>query len=469
MNTTIITPANRRMFARLLRSLPPLFLWFSATVLALAQPVPHHFSGITALPDRTMMLSLDGSVANMFNLTGTVSNQFRQMFDLYVVEASTNLADWTRLALLPRTNNNPNPLLFQDTNAAGFNHRFYRTLTNHLLTAFPKPTGPFAVGTVDRVMVDPARTNLYRYSPRTNAFMVTFWYPADPPPAGALPAAMWDQRFGADTNYYAFFSDLAANTSAYGTSISIDTRDAWFYPRLVGHRFSGIALAPGAGKFPVILFSTHSSGGRKRCSQIAEELASHGYLVVAMDHTDCWATEFPDGRYLKGGSADVPGRLKDIRFLLDELAVLDSGDPLLAGGLDLDRIGAAGTCVGGMMVEICRSDSRVKCAAIYDAATSAVNRAGLQKPLLVAAGQYGHFYSDDQWLYSKATTNAVWLQVRGGGHSTATDGGWTSEILSGCGPARAIDACLVWFFDTYLKGETPPFPANPEIYNVQRK
>ena len=35
--------------------------------------------------------------------------------------------------------------------------------------------------------------------------------------------------------------------------------------------------------------------------------------------------------------------------------------------------------------------------------------------------------------------------------------------------AMAINACLVWFFDTYLKGEAPPFPTNPEIYNVQIK
>lgn len=200
-----------------------------------------------------------------------------------------------------------------------------------------------------------------------------------------------------------------------------------------------------------------------------EALASHGYVIVAMDHTDCWGTEFPDGWYLTGGSADVASRLQDMRFLLDQLAVLNSGDPLFAGRLDLDRIGVAGTCIGGMVVETCRSDSRVKCAAIYDADTSYVNRAGLQKPLLVAAGQYGGFYSEGQWLFSKATNNAVWLQIRDGGHATATDMGWTAEILSGCGPARAIDACLVWFFDTYLKGQAPPFPTNSEIYNVQRK
>jgi hypothetical protein len=35
--------------------------------------------------------------------------------------------------------------------------------------------------------------------------------------------------------------------------------------------------------------------------------------------------------------------------------------------------------------------------------------------------------------------------------------------------AVAVNACLVWFFDTCLKGEAPSFPANPEIFNVQRK
>src|SRR5881396_2752905 len=88
-----------------------------------AQPVPHHFSGITALPDKSILLSLDGSVSNMFKFTGTISNQFMQMFDLYPVEASSNLAEWTRLALLLRTNNDPNPLLFQDPNAAGLSRR----------------------------------------------------------------------------------------------------------------------------------------------------------------------------------------------------------------------------------------------------------------------------------------------------------------------------------------------------------
>ena len=40
-----------------------------------AQPVPHHFSGITVLPDRSVALSLDGSVSNMFTLPPAVSHE----------------------------------------------------------------------------------------------------------------------------------------------------------------------------------------------------------------------------------------------------------------------------------------------------------------------------------------------------------------------------------------------------------
>jgi len=427
-----------------------------------AQPTPHHFNGLTVLPDQMVTLSLDGSVSNMFNLSGTVSNQFLQLADLYVVEASTNLTDWTPLARLLRTNSDSSPLLYQDTNAAGLGRRFYRTFTNHLLTAFPKPSGRFAVGTVDHVMVDPARTNLYRYTPRTNAFMVTFWYPADPPAAGTLPARMWDQRWAADTNFI-------VRLAAFGAT-GADTQWALITPKLIGHYFRGVPLAAGTAKYPAVLYSHGYHAARQSASQMAEELASHGYVVVAPDHPDCWATEFPDGRYLSGSSSgDVPGRLKDMLFLLDELGRLNDGDTLFAGRLDLDRIGVAGLSLGGMVVETCRSDSRVKCAAIWDATNLQLNSAGLQKPLLAALGENNLFYSENQWLFSKAITNATMLQVRGAEHVTGCDPAWMWEIPWGRGPALAFDACLIWFFDTYLKGETLAFPTNSEIYNLQRK
>jgi len=239
---------------------------------------------------------------------------------------------------------------------------------------------------------------------------------------------------------------------------------------MVGHRFRGIPMVTGTDRHPVVLYSHGLPAWRKLDSQRAEELASHGYVVVTVDHPDCWASEFPDGRYLVGErSGDVPGRLKDMKFLIDELAVLNTGDPVFAGRLDLDRIGVSGGSYGGMVVETCRTDSRVKCAALYDVTNVQLNPAGLQKPFLVALGESNYFSSEDQWLFSKAITNAVFLQIRGADHFTPCDIGWITQVPWGRGPALAYNACLVWFFDTFLKGETPPFPTNPEIYNVQRK
>ena len=438
-------------------------LWLGASVLLsttpgsiCAQPVAHHFDSITALPDQTIKLSLDGCVSNMFNLTGTVRNQFMQMFDLYLVEVSSNLDDWTPLAMPLRTNSNPSQLTVDDTNALGLHQRFYRTVTNHLLTAFPKPSGPFTVGTVDRVMIDPARTNLYRYSPPTNTFMVTFWYPADPPAVGVLPAPMWGRWIAADTSMY--------------VSTDFDAQWAKVVPKLVGHRFRDVPVSVAAGKLPVVLYSHGVPTFRKLASQRAEELASHGYVVVAMEHSDCWATEFPDGRYLAGNrSGDLPGRLRDMTFLLDELAVLNDSDPLFAGRLDLDRIGVTGGGYGGMVVETCRTNNQVKCAALYDAWNVRLGPEGLQKPFLVALGETNAAYSDAEWLFNKAIKDAVFLQIRGADHFGACDIAWMAEVPWGLGPGAVIDACFVWFFDTYLKGESPKFPANPQIYNVKRK
>ena len=433
-----------------------MLLLLSALANLRAQPVPHHFSGITASSDGTIVLGLDGSVSNMFSLTGTIASQFAQMYDLYPVDASTNLTDWTRLALLMRTNNNSTPLLFEDTNAASLNQRFYRTPTNYLITMFPNPSGPFTVGTIDRVMVDPSRTNLYRYFPNTNAFMVTFWYPSDSPAAGTLPGAMLDPRPAADASFYSY--------------IGVDGRWAAINPRAVGHRFVGVPLSASFGTYPVVLYSHGLPVFRQSYSQQAEELASHGYIVIAVDHSDCWATEFPDGRYLLGNhNGDLPGRLKDMQFLVDELVQLQSSDPFFAGRLDLAHIGVFGHSFGGEVVETCRTNAQVKCAAIYDADYVHFYSGGLQKPLLVMLGQTNYNYSEDQWLFNKATNSAVLLQIAGADHPTCIDFAWWGEIPWGRSRALAIDACLVWFFDTYLKGESPPFPTNPEIYNVQTK
>ncbi len=447
-----------------------------------AQPVPHHFDRIQALPDRTIMLTLDGSISGMFtNLAPAVSNTIRPMVDLYPVDGSANLRDWTRLSVLVRTNSDLNPPLFHDTSVAASSQRFYRTPTNQLLTGFPAPGGPFAVGTFSRVLTDPLRTN--RCGIKSNSsFMSTFWYPSDPDNAGRTPSPWSDPEVAGDKTFY----------SAWGWSASWAT----IMSRCVGYAMADMPVAAGTDRFPVIVHSHGYSCDRRFSSQIATELASHGYIVASVDHEDCHATVYPDGRKVLVRPAGSPtpalinSRTNDMQCLLNELAAINAADPILAGRLDLGRVGAMGFSLGGgTAAETCRLDSRVKCAALIDPFVmfqfynGQLYSNGLQKPFL-AVNRTILDHPDNLWdasgdsarLYFLATRDATWLSIANTGHFTFADFAWTVELGKDAAyPARssrgvpAINACVLWFFDTYLKGEAPAFPNNPEICSLRRK
>ena len=82
----------------------------------------------------------------------------------------------------------------------------------------------------------------------------------------------------------------------------------------------------------------------------------------------------------------------------------------------------------------------------------------------------GDFSPLNQHLFTLAAKDAVWLKIQGTGHFAFSDFAWTVGLTGASRPgAVAINGCLLWFFDTYLKGEAPPFPTAPEIFNLHRK
>jgi dienelactone hydrolase len=101
---------------------------------------------------------------------------------------------------------------------------------------------------------------------------------------------------------------------------------------------------------PLIIYS-HSSGGHRRSATfLATHLASHGYVVAAMDHSELVAPELArrDGETSDQRDARVAaviaGRVPDVRFLLDYVL----GDGGL--GLDPQRMGLVGHSFGGWTV-----------------------------------------------------------------------------------------------------------------------
>lgn len=88
---------------------------------------------------------------------------------------------------------------------------------------------------------------------------------------------------------------------------------------------------------PIVLFSPGLNTTRYYYSAVAQEVASRGFSVIAMDHpfeTDI--VEFPDGTVAYGGRVDtnsteqlefaVDVRAKDASFVLDTLAANTTGD-----------------------------------------------------------------------------------------------------------------------------------------------
>src|SRR5262249_44233795 len=118
-------------------------------------------------------------------------------------------------------------------------------------------------------------------------------------------------------------------------------------------------------------------------SALLEELASHGYVVAAIQHTyETSVVVFPDGRLVrfaedKWKAAEEGSEEKRLRyykdrlevwaadavFVLDQLVKLDAGTPgsALKGRLDLTRVGIFGHSFGGLSsAQACRRDDRFK-------------------------------------------------------------------------------------------------------------
>jgi predicted dienelactone hydrolase len=117
---------------------------------------------------------------------------------------------------------------------------------------------------------------------------------------------------------------------------------------LVPFTFSGRALreaAPVAAttSFPLIIVSHGYPGSRVLLTYLTENLASKGYIVVAIDHTESTHGD------QKGFASTLLNRSKDILFVLNQMA--DAGKPgsnhFLSGLVDADNTALIGYSMGG--------------------------------------------------------------------------------------------------------------------------
>ena len=71
------------------------------------------------------------------------------------------------------------------------------------------------------------------------------------------------------------------------------------------------------GSHPLIVYSHHSGGNRRVAALLCGHLASHGYEVAAMDHSEVAAREQLPAERSARLDAIIAGRVPDIRLLID--------------------------------------------------------------------------------------------------------------------------------------------------------
>ncbi|MFD8642387.1 alpha/beta hydrolase family protein [Streptomyces zaomyceticus] len=331
------------------------------------------------------------------------------------------------------------------------------------LPTLPTPTGPHPVGTTSIHLADVSRPDPWVTHVPTRELMISVWYPAARP---AGPRAPYLTRAESE------------RVLAGQEAIVPDTLSS-----VRTHAFPDAPLAPGPGRLPLIVLSPGFTRPRASLTSIAEDLASHGYVAVAIDHThETAATAFPDGRvaaFALGGSPRTPefwrkvktGRARDASFVLDQLL---GGDPPWAGAARLapDRIGMAGHSAGGAAtIAAMVADERIRAGADVDGSTDPlIPDTGLDRPFLFLGreGQYspGDGPAADTWArdWPLLTGWKRWLVVAGAKHPSFTDLGLLADQLgmplgattSGSRTMTITRTCLRAFFDRHLRDAGHP-------------
>ena len=243
--------------------------------------------------------------------------------------------------------------------------------------ADPAKPGPYPVGVTTVLLVDHSRTdNALAGGPRS--LMTEIWYPATDDSRG-LPKNRLLDFFNRNTDP----GFIAVLQMAFGVDLIQADKD-----------FRNEAVRDARtrdGVFPLVLFSHGNGGLRMQNAFWCEHMASHGYIVMAPDHTGNCAVTFIDGRMFPfndsedGREQSRQDRPKDISFLIDAMARMNKGaDSRFVENVDLDHIGVAGHSFGGFTSTwVADADPRVD--AIAPMAGAGAERSNYTCPVMVLA------------------------------------------------------------------------------------
>lgn len=372
----------------------------------------------------------------------------------------------------------------------------------------PEPTGPYAIGSTRFFVSDPLREEPFTAQPDRRTLDVWVWYPAAPGAPG-------------DRDHIWGEPGLIA-----GELSSALRLPSWLLSHLAlapAHSQANAPIASGA-PFPTIVFSHgYAQGFAGQNSALFEDLASHGYVVIAINHPhEGMLSARPDGSFVRGNQAQFerlgreigevmgpaieevgrtqdPARAEtlmrdmirrvpvanrslrlwvaDIDTVLDRLPEINSGRlaPQLRGAIDETRLALMGMSFGAAATtEACITDPRCRAAVNLDGTPlGSVLDQRTAKPVLFLVGGNAAVNRSNLTIYRRTGPGSHYAVVEGARHLDFSDLSLISPIfqwLGALGPIGGAEVNSVMrdytraFLDTELKGQPSRLAAVAEAH-----
>jgi len=235
-----------------------------------------------------------------------------------------------------------------------------------------------------------------------------------------------------------------------------------------------------AGPFPLVMFLPGAGVFAFHYTALAEELASHGYVVAVADY---FSLKAPERSYKQDDYAAMENDMARVAVAgIDGL----KSNPAWKNHIRFDRVGAMGHSIGGAAaIGAARTDKRIRASVDMDGAPFGESLKGAVVPALILRSK--PIYSDadlkkrgrtrEQMDKAGEEARKTWmdfadksgnipvevLSVKGTGHFSFTDAPFVmpstitrfgGKIIAPERGEQVVSTCLLGFFDAHLRDKS---------------
>jgi pimeloyl-ACP methyl ester carboxylesterase len=245
------------------------------------------------------------------------------------------------------------------------------------------------------------------------------------------------------------------------------------------HVVDNAPISTAQASFPALLFSTGFGADPTEYTAVLEDIASHGYVVVAIDPTDFVpVTVLRDGRIVYAPfwapslydlERDYQVWVEDILFVLNQIVRENKEQQVpLFNHINTTKLGVFGHSFGGAAAAgACHFDSRIRAGLNLDGAPQGDSSTwNFPQPFMLVESD-GRAFKHTSWeVFFGGLTNGYRVVIKGSTHHAFTDeailplpdNGRTKLLVGAVSGPRMVQMTSVLvcaFFDVHLQMKPP--------------